>query len=365
MITLGIMSGTSMDGLDLVLSDITIDGNYNLSFKIIRSRTYPYSSKCKKRIHDIVYRNNISYDFLDNYLGKIINKSVVKFLKRDKIDLICSHGQTVSHQDGISTIQIGDPHFLSDEYGVPVVHNFRQADIDIGGNGAPLMPFLDWLLFKDSAVDTVTLNLGGMANISYIPSSGIRQKVIGFDTGPGMSLIDETCQLCLGIHMDSKGIKTSEGMINEELLNKLMLHNFINKEYPKSTGRHEFGIEIVQQAIKQYPKMNIQDLLRTFCMFTAKSIAINLEKHLDIDPLHSRLIISGGGIHHQVLMSDLKDNINIVNIDKSDTYGIESEMKESLLMAVLAVARMQNIPANMPTVSGADKPTILGKIFQA
>ena len=362
---LGLMSGTSMDGLDCGLFDIILTYDYHLQWECHHFKTFPYPKEIRKKIKKSLSGSAKDIKWIDKQLGKLFVLYTKEFLSNRHIDMIASHGQTVSHQDGISTIQIGSPHFLSDEYGVPVVHNFRQADIDVGGNGAPLMPFLDWLLFKDSAVDTVTLNLGGMANISYIPSSGIRQKVIGFDTGPGMSLIDETCQLCLGIHMDNKGIKTSEGMINEELLNKLMLHGFINKEPPKSTGRYEFGIKIVQQAIKQYPKMNIQDLLRTFCMFTAKSIAINLEKHLDIDTLDTRLIISGGGIHHQVLMSDLKDNINIVNIDKSDTYGIESEMKESLLMAVLAVARMQNIPANMPTVSGADTPTILGDIVQA
>ena len=164
--------------------------------------------------------------------------------------------------------------------------------------------------------------------------------------------------------MDKEGIETSKGSINEDLLNKLMLHDFVNKKPPKSTGRHEFGIKIVHQTIKKYPKMNIQDLLRTFCMFTAKSIAINLEKYLNINSLKTRLIISGGGIHHPLLIQEFKKISNITNIINIKDYNLHEDNKEAFLMAVLATARIQQLSSNIQTVTGAIEDVILGDIWE-
>ena len=137
------------------------------------------------------------------------------------------------------------------EYGVPVIYNFRQADIDVGGNGAPLMPFLDWLLFKGSRENTITLNLGGVANISFIPASGNRKDVMGFDTGPGMALMDETCRELYGVDMDQDGLITALGNVNVELLQELMKCEYINQPPPKSTGRNEFGSYMVKKIIQE------------------------------------------------------------------------------------------------------------------
>ena len=209
-------------------------------------------------------------------LGDAFASFVKKFLDNRHVDLIAFHGQTIAHQDGVSTRQIGDPKNLYNIFKVPIIYNFRQADIDSGGNGAPLMPFLDWILFKERDIPIITLNLGGVANISYIPKSGKREDVLGFDTGPGMSLIDETCRILLDMDMDHNGIISRSGSINQKLLNELMSHEFIRKDPPKSTGRHEFGKEMVYNIIEKYPRIKTEDLLRTFSIFTAKSVAINL-----------------------------------------------------------------------------------------
>ena len=251
------------------------------------------------------------------------------------------------------------------EFQVPIVYNVRQADIDAGGNGAPLMPFLDWLLYKDSGEDIITLNLGGVANISYIPASGNREEIIGFDTGPGMSLMDETCREIWGIDMDQDGLKTAQGNVNVELLDELMHSEYITNPPPKSTGRKEFGSDLVKQLMREKPHIEPEDLLRTFCAFTAKSISVNLKSILNFDIPNLRLIISGGGVYHPVLMGDIRKYVEISNIITVDDYGIEPKMKESLLMAVLAAARMKNLPANMPSVTGADRQTLLGDIFRS
>ena len=297
-------------------------------------------------------------------MGQIYLSYVKDFLKDRKVDIISSHGQTISHEDGISTRQIGTPKDMYQEFQIPIIYNVRQADIDVGGNGAPLMPFLDWLLFKEYGENIITLNLGGVANISYIPASGKREKVMGFDSGPGMALMDETCRELCGIDMDKDGLITAQGNVNTELLNELMKFEYINKKPPKSTGRDKFGSYLVKKIIKENPRIIAVDLLRTFCAFTAKSIAVNLKNNINIDFRNYRLIISGGGVYHPVLMDDIYKYITISNIKTANDYGIEPKMKESLLMAVLAVARIQNIPANMPSVSGANSQTVLGEIYK-
>jgi anhydro-N-acetylmuramic acid kinase len=359
------MSGTSMDGLDCGLFHITLSHDYQLEWQCHGFKTFIYSEEIRNMINKSLAGETNSIEYINEQLGQLFVSYIKQFLNNRNIDMIASHGQTIAHEDGILTTQIGNPYYMYKEYDVPIIYNFRQADIDAGGNGAPLMPFLDWLLFKESRKNTITLNLGGVANISYIPSSGKREEVMGFDTGPGMALMDETCREVWGIDMDKGGLKTAKGDVNAELLINLMKNQYITKKPPKSTGRDEFGSDMVKHIIKEHPHIIAEDLLRTFCAFTAKAISVNIKNILNINNLNPRLIISGGGVHHPVLMEDIRKYVQISNIKIADDYNIESKMKESLLMAVMAVARMQNLPSNMPSASGANKQTILGEIFHA
>ena len=362
--SLGLMSGTSMDGLDCGLFDIYLTHDYNLEWVLIDFETIPYSKEFRNILDEYIYSSNNNINDLDQYIGKIFLKYVAIFLKGRNIDIIASHGQTIAHKDGYSSTQIGNPMFMYNEYNVPIIYNFRQADIDMGGNGAPLMPFLDWLLFKDNNRNIITLNIGGVANISYINKSGIKDSVVGFDTGPGMALIDEACHLYLGKDMDLDGINSSKGKVDQELLNQLILtQKFIHKNPPKSTGRDIFGANLVKNIYKQKSDITMCNLLRTLCAFTAKSIAINLEMFLNLGGSKFDMIVSGGGINHPIIMNDIQKYISSANIKSIDDCGIHPNMKESLLMAVLGVARFQNIPANMPSVTGARRKTILGDIF--
>ena len=300
----------------------------------------------------------------DRKLGMEFSILAEKFIKGRQIDLIATHGQTIAHDDGISTQQIGDPQYLKQKMQVPVVYNFRQADIDAGGNGAPLMPFLDWILFQDSYHDTITLNLGGVANISFIPKSGKRNEVIGFDTGPGMALIDECCNKFYNEPIDMDGVHAKQGKVIEDILDELMAHKFIQKMPPKSTGRDEFGRKFLNQIIQKYSAFSPDDLIRTFCAFTAKSIAENLNKFINFNNSEIQLIISGGGVHHPVLMDDIRKYTKISNLKTADVIEIEPDLKETLLMAVIGVARIQEMKANMPSVTGAEMTVMLGDLVQ-
>ena len=360
---LGLMSGTSMDGLDCGLFEIYLTSDYQLNWNCIDFQTAPYSVDIRESISNALEGNKGVVMDADRILGQEFYAISKEFINGRKIDLITSHGQTISHDDGVSTRQIGNPQYLQKIFQVPLVFNFRQADIDAGGNGAPLMPFLDWLLFKDSGRDTITLNLGGVANVAFIPKSGKRGEVMGFDTGPGMALIDECCQYFYEEKIDRDGERAKRGQVNEEILTELMANDFIQKKPPKSTGRHEFGRELVFKLIQRFSQCSPNDIIRTFCAFTAKSIAENLNKFLNFNILDIGMIISGGGVHHPLMMENIRKYTGISNFKISDEYGIQSDMKEALLMAVLGVARIQAMTANMSSVTGARELVVLGNVL--
>ena len=357
------MSGTSMDGLDCGLFEISLTTDYHLNWEFIDYTIFSYSADIRESICNALVGDEALIDAVDRKLGKEFSLITEQFIKGRNIDLIATHGQTIAHDDGVSTQQIGDVQYLKKIFQVPIISNFRQADIKAGGNGAPLMPFLDWLLFKEYDQNTITLNLGGVANITYIPKSGKRSEVLGFDTGPGMALIDESCQLFFEEPFDRDGVHAAGGKVNQEILKELMAHDFIQRIPPKSTGRHEFGRDMVKQIIQRFPRISPDDMIRTFCAFTAKSIAENLNKHLNFTTSDCSLIINGGGVYHPVLMEDIRNSTKISNIKTSAEIGIDPDMKESLLMAVLGVAKLEDIPANMPAVTGAKEMVVLGDVL--
>jgi len=360
---LGLMSGTSMDGLDCGIFRISLNSDYVLKWECEDFSSIPYSENIRHLISLALEGNQNCIIDVDKIMGKEYLSITEKFLRGRKVDIIASHGQTIAHVDGVSTWQIGDVKYLRESNKVPVISNFRQADIKANGNGAPLMPFLDWLLFRKNDNDTITLNLGGVANITYIPKSGMRGEVMGFDTGPGMALIDEACKLYFGERMDKDGIHAKRGKVRDEVLMELSTHKFIHQTPPKSTGRHEFGRGLTERIITGYSEISPEDMIRTFCIFTANSIADNINKHLNLITSDCRLIISGGGVHHPVLMEEIRNCSILSNITTSNNFGINPDMKESLLMAVLGVAKIANIPANMPSVTGAREFVVLGDII--
>lgn len=361
---LGLMSGTSMDGLDCGLFNIKLDKDYNLEWQCLDFETINYNSKVKDIIRAALSGDYLRGKIADNMLGQVFSIYVEKFLKGRRVDLIGSHGQTISHKDGKSNWQVGDPQYLHKSMGIPIVYDFRTADINAGGKGAPLIPFLDWLLFKNSNEDIITLNVGGISNVTFIPSSGKRDKVLGFDTGPGMGLIDECARKCFTRNMDKDGQFSKSGQVVPEILKMLMDHPFIHKTPPKSTGRSEYSEMMLDQILIDFPGESYENIIRTLVVFTAKSISLNIEKYLNFNALQTRIIISGGGVNHPVLMDELLKNSVMSNMTTSSKLGIDPNMKESLLMAVLAAACYHNLPANMVNVTGAKYMVVLGEFYK-
>jgi anhydro-N-acetylmuramic acid kinase len=252
------------------------------------------------------------------------------------------------------------PEILYNIYKIPIVYNFRESDIYHGGSGAPLMPFLDYLLFRRSKANIVTLNIGGISNITYIPSSGNKSKIIGFDTGPGMSLIDKGSEIFFGKSIDRDAVYSSKGEINKILLNELMKTDYIFKIPPKSTDSNEFGYPLIDSIINRFNSISSFDVIRTLVQFTIDSIQLNIDKFIKVNDF--KLVYSGGGTDHPIILNWL-DNMPCIT-ESISKYSIDSSIKESLLMASLGCSRIKKIPSNIPSVTGAKKYISLGDIYE-
>ncbi|MBI65459.1 MAG: hypothetical protein CMG64_04120 [Candidatus Marinimicrobia bacterium] len=363
MLVLGLMSGTSMDGLDCCLSDINISANDNLEFEIIDSSTIQYDKKTKNNIFEYISNKNIDLNNLDHFLGKIFLEISKEFLCDRKIELIASHGQTVSHIDKKSSLQIGNPKYLSDYYNIPIIYNFRKHDINAGGNGAPLVPYLDWMLFKNFNENIISINLGGISNFSFVKKRCKQSDVIGFDMGPGMCLIDLYVKYNWNIDFDDMGKFASQGVVSNKLLKDLMMDSFINDKPPKSASIENYGMIFLKKYIDKYDKINKYDFLRTLVNFTSELIQKNLNTFLDKKEFqNSNIIISGGGAKNLTLVNELKKNNS--NINSIDYKGININNKESFLMCLLGFTFYNNIFNNMPSVTGAKKKVVCGELYE-
>ncbi len=358
---LGLMSGTSMDGLDCCLAEISINDNYILDFKIIDSKTFQFDNKLIKKISSLVgSRNRKKINALDLELGMIYRDLAIDFLGSNKIDLISTHGQTLRHQDCVESLQIGHPKYLSLHFNVPIIYNFRPKDILLGGTGAPFVPYLDWLIFKESKKNVITINLGGISNITYIPCSGNRKDVVGFDTGPGMCYIDEFVKHYIEDSYDVNARYSQRGIVDDILLNELLKNKFVNLEPPKSTTREDFSKRKLLKIASKYRHLNKFDFLRTLVKFTADSISLNINNYIGKD-LYDKIYISGGGAKHRILVEDLKENLS--NLFIMDSCNISVDNKESFLMCVMGYSRIKNLYNNMPSVTGAKKLDVYGEIY--
>lgn len=358
-----------MDGVDACLAGISLSAG-RLEFQIHDYLTAPFTTEEKEAITRSLTATADEVGDLHFRLGEVYARVAGDFLNGRPVDLAGCHGQTVAHRDGRYTLQVGTPVYLSRTLRAPVVSNFRDADVAAGGNGAPLMPFLDWLLCQSKAwpltgrsrpAPAIILNLGGVANISAVAPGMDQTEVVGFDTGPGMGLVDEAARLLFDSPSDLDGRYSAGGNISEEILSELMAHPYIRRRPPKSTGRDEFGGELVKRLVEKYT-LPPADLLRSLVRFTARSVADSIRRYVNFHDMTGTLIASGGGVHHPSLMADLEAELPGWEVATSQALGIDPDIKEALLVAVLAAAHVQGIPGNMPGVTGARELVVLGQI---
>ena len=385
----GLMSGTSADGIDAALVEIKDVGrgfSLALKIKLISFKKFPFPKDLRELIHKVSTSEYGRVDLvcrLNFLLGGLFAKAAIGVVKKAgykirDIDLIGSHGQTIYHMpegNPPSTLQIGEPSVIAERTGVTTVADFRTMDIAAGGIGAPLTPFAHYILFKRKDKGIAVNNIGGISNVTFIPPDGDINNVIAFDTGPGNMLIDSIVHIITKGRMgyDKGGRLASRGRICEKLLDELMEHPFIKKKPPKSTGREEFGygeaLKIYQSA-KKY-RLSDEDIIATVTKFTARTIAENYRRFILSRNNISEIILCGGGARNPVLadmiakeLVPLKKGIKHIKAVTSDKYGLPPEAIESIAFAILGYAALKGIPANLPQVTDARNRVILGKIIK-
>ncbi len=377
---IGIMSGTSLDGVDVVLVEVSGNGT-KTKIKQLGFITYPFPRGVKKKILENSTTNsgNVTDICKLNFLIAHIYADAVKELCRKSkftltdVDLIGSHGQTIHHLPQKknyygytfgSTLQIGDPSVIAKLTGVLTIGDFRVGDVALGGQGAPLVPYFDYIMFQSNEKNRALLNIGGISNITALDKRGDASLVIAFDTGPGNMMIDLLAKKYFDVEYDKNGNIASSGKINEEIFNWLKKHdNYIEKKIPKSTGREYYGAEFLSPLLKKFRNVPKEDLLATITNFTAYGVYRNYEKFIKNETEITELFVSGGGARNEFVKHSLKKYFGkTVEIKNVKELGISSDAKEAICFAVLANETLAGNPANIPRVTGAIKSTILGKI---
>ncbi|MEG0910618.1 MAG: anhydro-N-acetylmuramic acid kinase [Ruthenibacterium sp.] len=380
-LAVGLMSGTSADGIDAAVVAISGVGEA-VSAKLIAFSCTPFSADLRARIFDAFQADTATVHLIGALhmdLGRAYAKAALDVIEKAglcaaDIDVIGSHGQTIYHapngENGGSafTVQIGDGNVLAQETGILCVSDFRTADLAAGGQGAPLVPFTEFLLYR-SEVETVLLqNIGGIGNITVLPSGCTADEVIAFDTGPGNMVLDAlVTKLTNGAqHMDVNGALAAGGTVNEPLLRTLLCHPFFEKAPPKTSGREMFGADYVEMLWQQAQALSLSDadLLATVTALTARSIEMAIVRFILPHYHPTRLIVGGGGSYNPTLLRLLQEALSAhcIRLETQEMLGHSSDAKEAIAFALLADCTVRGIPSALPAVTGADYAAILGKV---
>jgi anhydro-N-acetylmuramic acid kinase len=370
----GLMSGTSSDGIDAALVRIKGTGQ-GLAMKLIRYENFPYETPFRNRLLN-EHMTAREVCLLNFALGERFADAVIAMQKKAaeediEIDFAASHGHTAAHypprlHEQIGTLQIGEPAIIAERAGLLVVSDFRPRDMAAGGQGAPLVPYADWLLFRKTGRTTVCLNIGGIANFTVVTPEF--ENILAFDTGPGNMVIDGAMRLLTrGVReMDEDGAAAAKGSVVDEFHEYLLSHPYFRKVPPKSTGREDFGPEAyLWDALSNRNEYGLDDLMATVTASVATSITNAfsrfIQPHYDVN----HIVVGGGGAKNRTLMTMLRKGMPEVDIYTSDQYGIPHGAREAIAFAILGNETICGTPASVPQATGAGHPVILGKITPA
>ena len=380
---IGLMSGTSADGIDVALTEVS-GAPPNLKARLENFTSIPFPRRVREavlRIAEGTRVNTADISQLNFLLGELFADAVRQACKRFRVPvanvkLIGSHGQTVYHQGKpsfafgnrrvASTLQIGEPAVIAGLTGVTTIGDFRAADMAAGGQGAPLVPFVDYLLYRHARIGRVALNIGGIANLTVIPARAKPGDVSAFDTGPGNMLIDAL------VNRATHGRQTFDrdaaialgGNFQPKLCEMLLRESYYRQAPPKSAGREQYGANFVERILAWGRKHGApaEDLIRTVTIFTPLTIVDAWHRFIAPRANISQLIVAGGGSHNPLIMAQLAASLPGVKVMTSADFGIPEDGKEAFAFAILAYETFHRRPANLPSATGARSPAILGKI---
>ncbi|HKN17674.1 MAG TPA: anhydro-N-acetylmuramic acid kinase [Candidatus Sulfotelmatobacter sp.] len=397
MIIAGVMSGTSADGINVALVRVSAETgrasrpsphkNQHLDFTLVGHEEFPFPAPVRRAILNMMNAELVrvaDLARLNFLLGELYAEAVAKTARnhRVKLDLVGCHGQTLYHQ-GVAarflgrklaaTWQTGEGAVIAARLRVPVVSDFRPADMAAGGKGAPLVPFVDYLLFRDQRVNRIAQNIGGIANLTAIPASASLGPVLAFDTGPGNMVMDAVMEELFRKPFDRDGKVASSGRVLDGVIARLVRAPFFRQKPPRTAGREQFGREYVSRFLEICRGASNADVVATATALTARSIADAVQRFVlprfGSSPKQDShaMIVSGGGAKNPTLMAMLRNEIAPLGIELhfSDEFGLPAEAKEAVAFALLAHETWHRRPSNVPSATGAKRAAILGKISYA
>ena len=398
-LAVGLMSGTSMDGIDAALVRLAGPAAQP-QVRLLAFITLPYPPEVRHWIMCVAGGEQTTVGEvgqLNFLLGELFANAALRVCRAahvspQRVSVIGSHGQTIYHQGrasqvpghraavGPNTFQIAEPAVIAERTGVGVVADFRTADVAAGGQGAPLVPMVDCLLLRHGQKGTVALNIGGIANVTVIPADAKPLDIVGFDTGPGNMVTDALVRHFTREqeYFDVGGRRAALGKVIEPLLASTLRHPFFVQLPPKSAGREQFGRAFVARYFPPHPsfpspvgegskgwgRARFEDLLRTSLELTARTIAGALARSAFPRVKIHRLIVSGGGAHNRLLMKRLAELLPHLKVELSERYGLPVDAKEAIAFAILADRTLHGLPGNLPSVTGARRAVVLGKIVR-
>jgi len=392
MIVAGVMSGTSADGINVALVRIQGRG-FRSRLELLAHYEFPYPPAVRRAVLRVTNaKSAVVADLarLNFTLGELYAKSVQAAQRRAKLEceLVGCHGQTIYHQSSPSnflghpvacTWQTGEAAIMAAKLGVPVVSDFRPADMAVGGTGAPLVPFLDYVAFRHRRFGRIVQNIGGIGNLTAIPPRATPNEVLAFDTGPGNMVIDAIAERLFDRPYDRNGRFAAKGEPIELVVRQLLRRAFFRQPPPKTAGREQFGEAFVQELLRLCRHGEADDVIATATALTARSIALAVRNFvLPADAVHVRagsrwpsryreFVVSGGGTRNRTLMRMIREELAPLKMRvlTTDDFGLPSEAKEAVAFALLAYQTWRRLPSNIPSATGAQQPAILGKVSYA
>ena len=372
-LVLGISSGTSADGVDVALVHIHGNGTATRT-EVVAGRTYDFSEGLRSTVLSLGEASAALICSANFSIGEFFAERALDLIREagltpEDVDLIGSHGQTIYHVPRgphphctSSTLQIGEPDVIAERTRIPVIADFRTRDVAAGGDGAPLVPYVDYLLFRREDHVVALQNIGGIANATAV--TPVIEGLIAFDTGPGNMPLDSTMRILTRgqDRHDEAGRHALRGRIDENLLQKLMTHPYFELEPPKSTGREMFGDAWVLKILEGKGNLSVLDVLATLTVFVAKSIHDAYVRYIFPKADVRDVLVSGGGVHNHTLMAHLRRFFGPVQVRSLKDHGGDPDLKEAVAFAVLANETLFGNPNNVPAATGARWPVVLGKI---
>jgi anhydro-N-acetylmuramic acid kinase len=382
---LGLMSGTSMDGVDVALLDVekVPDRPASPSWELLAFKTHPFASTERERILEVLSSGGVrEVALLHTHLGDLFAEAILSVLEEEglspeAISAIGSHGQTAWHEPPVgeergTSFQIGCPATLAERTGIGVVSDFRSRDLAAGGHGAPLVPWADRVFFSSPAASRAIQNLGGMANVTWLPREGDPSPILAFDTGPGVALLDGSAEMATHgkLTFDEDGKLAESGTVLAPVLERLLTHPFFCQVPPRSTGRELFGLPFLTQLVGELredglelevgcPQEGWPHLLATLTALTARSIGDAYRRWV-IPKGVEEVFLMGGGSRNPALFRAIARELAPLELQPGEALGMDPDAREAAAFALLAWAHLEGVPANVPEATGSRGHRVLG-----